>query len=94
MESNPRVNVKEFIIDVETFIEGVGDDKLRIMLMELDMYSQDYERPVAIAYLSGNCAHNKHLANIVLNGMYDDEVKEMMEMARGKLNSEIERRKA
>ena len=94
MESNPRVNVKEFIIDVETFIEGVGDDKLRIMLMELDLYSQDYERSVAIAYLSGNCAHNKHLANIVLNGMYDDEVKEMMEMARGKLNSEIERRKA
>lgn len=93
MENNPRVNVKEFIIDVETFIEGVGDDKLRIMLMELEMYMQEYERSVAIAYLSGNCAHNKHLANIVLNGLYDDEVKEMMVLAKDKLSSEIERRK-
>ena len=58
------------------------------------MYMQDYERSAAIAYVSGNCSHNKHLCNIALNGMHDDEVKELMGVARDKLVSEIERRKA
>jgi len=93
MEYNPRADIKEMIIDVEDFISEVNDDKVRMMLVELDLYIQDYDRSNTVTFLSGNCAHNKHLALTALNGMYDDDIKKIMALTREKIVAEIERRK-
>ena len=93
MEYNPRADIKEIIIDVEEFIGEMNIDKVRMMLVELDFYIQDYERSAAVAFLSGNCTHNKHLALTALNGMYDDDIKRIMALTKERIVAEIEKRK-
>lgn len=94
MEDGPRANIKTLIVDPETFIKDLGDDKVRILLMELQMLKEEYERENTIMYLASNYSNNKHLSFSALRGMHDSEIMELLADAEVILREEIERRKA
>ena len=93
MEDKPRANIKDLIVDPQTFISEIGDDKVRILYMELLMLMEDYERQNVIAYLSSNYSHNKHLSTTALTSMHDEEIIQIMERTKAIVGEEMRRRK-
>ena len=54
MDSGPRADIKTLIVDPETFIQELSDEKVRLLLMELEMLMEEYERENTIMYLASN----------------------------------------
>jgi hypothetical protein len=92
-ETGPRHNVRELVVDPETIFPYMSDEKIRTLLVELEMIMEEYDRSVAIMYLSGNYSGNKHLSTVVLQGMYDTEIVQIMSETRDSLKKEIKNRK-
>lgn len=93
MDNGPRADIKTLIVDPETFITELSDEKVRILLMELEMLMEEYERENTIMYLASNYSSNKHLAFSALRAMYDKDIQEYMDVTREKLVDELKRRK-
>ena len=93
MDNGPRADIKTLIVDPETFITELSDEKVRILLMELEMLMEEYERENTIMYLASNYSSNKHLAFSALRAMYDSDIQEYMDITREKLVDELKRRK-
>lgn len=93
MDNGPRADIKTLIVDPETFITELSDDKVRVLLMELEMLMEEYERENTIMYLASNYSSNKHLAFSALRAMYDKDIQEYMDVTREKLVDELKRRK-
>lgn len=81
------------IVDPESFIGTINDERVRMLLMELDMLSEDFERENVIMYLASNFSSNKHLSFTVLRGMKDDDIKELMASTRVLIVDDIQSRK-
>jgi len=93
MEDGPRADIRTLIVDPETFIKEISDEKVRLLLMELEMLMEEYERENAIMYLASNYSSNKHLAFSALRAMYDKDIQEYMGITKEKLVEEIRSRK-
>jgi hypothetical protein len=94
MEDKARCeNIRDLIVDPEKFLPDLNEERVRMLLMELDMLKDDFERERAIMYLASNYSCNKHLSFSVLRGMHDTEIFEIMDDTRGILVAEIESRK-
>lgn len=93
METKARNDIKDLIVDPEKFLPDLQEQRVRMLLVELDMLMEDFERENAIMYLASNYSVNKHLSFSALRGMHDHEIKEFMVLAREKLVAELASRK-
>lgn len=92
MEDKPRANIKDLIVDPETFITDISDDKVRQLKMELDVLMLEFERENTIMYLASNYSNNKHLSMTALRAMHDAEIIELMDRTIVTLKAEMDRR--
>lgn len=93
MENQPRANIRTLIVDPETFLPSLTEQKVRMLLVELDMLTEDFDRETAIMYLASNYSNNKHLSFTALRGMHDSDIKEYMVLTRAKIMDELKSRK-
>lgn len=89
METGPRNNIRDLVVDPETFVPDLSEEKVRQLKSDLDIVCSEFSRSVAIMYLSSNYSSNKHLANTVLNSLHDEDIKEYLEKVRKVLDEEI-----
>lgn len=93
METEPRADIKTLIVNPQDFVPALGDEKVRVLLVELEMLMEDYERENAIMYLASNYSTNKHLSFTALRSMHDYEIKEYMEKTKVYLVADLKARK-
>ena len=82
MATMARNEIKDLIVDPEKFVPELTESRVRMLLMELEMLFEDYERENVIMYLASNYSVNKHLSFTAMRGMHDHEIKEIMEETR------------
>ena len=82
MATMARNEIKDLIVDPEKFVPELTESRVRMLLMELEMLFEEYERENVIMYLASNYSVNKHLSFTVLRSMYDPEIQEIMEETR------------
>ena len=94
MENKARCeNIKDIVVNPESFIDALTEERLRMLIVELDMLREDYERENTIMYLASNYSSNKHLSFTVLRGMHDDKIFEIMDSTKVTLMNELKSRK-
>ena len=82
MATMARNEIKDLIVDPEKFVPELTESRVRMLLMELEMLFEDYERENVIMYLASNYSVNKHLSFTAMRGMHDHEIKVIMEETR------------
>jgi len=91
-----RINendILDFVLDPRSIVTEMPTEKVRMLLVELDMIMEDYVRDLAIAYLSSNYSSKKHLCTTVLKGKHDHEIKAAASVVKAFLITEIANRK-
>ena len=84
-----RNEIKDLIVDPDKFVPELTESRVRMLLMELEMLFEEYERENAIMYLASNYSVNKHLSFTAMRGMHDHEIMEIMEETRTYLKESI-----
>ena len=92
MEEGPRAPIRDLIVDPEIFICDIGDDKVRLLYMELLMLKEKYERENVIMYLASNYSNNKHLSMTALRSMHDHEIQQILDETIERVRAEKEKR--
>ena len=82
MENMARNDIRSLIVDPDKFVPELTEQRVRMLLVELEMLFEEYERENTIMYLASNYSVNKHLSFTVLRGMHDSEIQEIMEETR------------
>ena len=82
METMARNDIRDLIVDPDKFVPDLSEQRVRMLLFELEMLFEDYDRENVIMYLASNYSVNKHLSFTAMRGMYDDDIKEIMEETR------------
>ena len=82
MDGKPINDIKTLIVDPENFVPELTEQRVRMLLVELEMLFEEYERENVIMYLASNYSVNKHLSFTALRGMHDHEIQEIMEETR------------
>ena len=82
MATMARNEIKDLIVDPEKFIPELTESRVRMLLMELEMLFEEYDRENVIMYLASNYSVNKHLSFTAMRGMHDHEIQEIMEETR------------
>jgi hypothetical protein len=82
MATMARNEIKDLIVDPEKFVPELTESRVRMLLMELEMLFEEYDRENVIMYLASNYSVNKHLSFTAMRGMHDHEIKELMEETR------------
>ena len=77
-----RNEIRDLIVDPDKFVPELTEQRVRMLLVELEMLFEEYERENVIMYLASNYSVNKHLSFSALRGMYDDDIKVIMEETR------------
>ncbi|MCL2786117.1 MAG: hypothetical protein FWD81_02710 [Methanomassiliicoccaceae archaeon] len=94
MENKSRCdNLMEFVLDPDVLLPEMPTEKVRVLLVELDMIMEDYGREMAIMYISSNYSSKKHLCSTILRGKHDHEIKAAAAEVRVVLVNELARRK-
>ena len=89
MENMARNDIRSLIVDPDKFVPELTEQRVRMLLVELEMLFEEYERENTIMYLASNYSVNKHLSFTVLRGMHDSEIQEIMEETRTYLKEYI-----
>ncbi len=82
MEDKARNDIRDLIVDPDKFVPELTEQRVRMLYYELEMLFEEYERENVIMYLASNYSVNKHLSFSALRGMYDDDIKVIMEETR------------
>ena len=82
MATMARNEIKDLIVDPEKFVPELTESRVRMLLMELEMLFEEYDRENVIMYLASNYSVNKHLSFTAMRGMHDHEIQEIMEETR------------
>jgi len=94
MENKSRCgDLVELVLDPQNILPEMPAEKVRMLLIELDMITEDYQRDLAIIYISSNYSSKKHLCSTILRGKTDSEIKEAVTGVREVLVRELESRK-
>jgi hypothetical protein len=94
MEKKGRCeDLMEFALDPQNILSLMTAEKVRMLLVELDMIMEDYERELAIAYICSNYSSKKHMCTTILKGKHDHEIKEAVANVRVALVNDLEARK-
>ena len=89
MATMARNEIRDLIVDPDKFVPELTESRVRMLLMELEMLFEEYERENAIMYLASNYSVNKHLSVTAMRGMHDHEIMEIMEETRTYLKEYI-----
>ena len=89
MATMARNEIRDLIVDPDKFVPELTESRVRMLLMELEMLFEEYERENAIMYLASNYSVNKHLSFTAMRGMHDHEIMEIMEETRTYLKEYI-----
>ncbi|MCQ2086148.1 MAG: hypothetical protein MJY54_01825 [archaeon] len=89
MGNYSKHDIRGFIVDMQVFLPDMIEEKVRQLLVELEMIEENFDREVAIIYLSSNYSSNKHLAMTILRGMCDSDIKKYISTAKLTLQKEI-----
>ena len=87
METKARNDIRDLIVDPEKFVPELSESRVRMLLMELEMLFEEYERENVIMYLASNYSVNKHLSFSAMRGMHDSQIQDIMEETRDYLKS-------
>ena len=87
METKARNDIRDLIVDPEKFVPELSESRVRMLLMELEMLFEEYERENVIMYLASNYSVNKHLSFSAMRGMHDSQIQEIMDETRDYLKS-------
>ena len=90
MEDKPRNEVRALIVDPDKFVPDLTEQRVRMLYFELLMLFEDYDRENVIMYLASNYSVNKHFSFTALRGMYDDDIKIIMEETRDYLKEYLD----
>ena len=82
-----------FTLDPQSILPEMPAEKVRMLLIELDVILEDYKRDLAIMYLASNYSSKKHLCSTILKGKHDHEIKAAAAEVRTVLVKEIAARK-
>jgi hypothetical protein len=94
MENKSRCDdLIELVLDTQNILAEMPTEKVRMLLVELDMIMEDYTRDIAIIYISGNYSSKKHLCSVVLRGKHDHEIGDAVKGIREILVKELDGRK-
>jgi len=94
MENKCRSDDLMEFLDPQTILPDMPTEKVKMLLMELDMITEDYNRDLAIVYLSSNYSSRKHVCSIILKGKHDDDVKKAAAGVRNILVNELDCRRS
>ena len=81
------------VVDPDALLPGMPTDKVWMLLGETEELIRDFDRELAIAFLSCNLSEIKHLCTTVLRGKHDGYIKETLTKARDRMRSELDERK-
>jgi len=81
------------VMDPQNILSVMPTEKVNLLLVELDMIMNDYNRELAIVYLCSNYSSKKHLCSTILKGKHDHEIKDAAKTVRDVLVKEIDDRK-
>ncbi|MDR0778342.1 MAG: hypothetical protein LBE48_02740 [Methanomassiliicoccaceae archaeon] len=81
------------VLDPQTILPLMPEEKVRTLLAELDMIMEDYTRDIAIMYIASNYSSKKHLCSTILRGKHDHEIKEAVAKVREVLVEDLKERK-
>jgi hypothetical protein len=81
------------VLDTQNIISEMPTEKVRMLLVELDLVMEEYTRDIAIIYIAGNYSSKKHLCATILRGKHDSEIREAVMGVREILVREISGRK-
>jgi len=82
-----------FVMDPQNILSEMPTEKVYMLLADLDMIEDDYNRELAVVYLSSNYSSKKHLCSTILKGKHDHEIKEIAKTVREVLMQEIDSRR-
>ncbi len=82
MENKARNDIRTLIVDPDKFVPELPEQRVRMLLFELEMLFEEYERENVIMYLASNYSVNKHLSFTAMRGMHDHEIQQLMEETR------------
>jgi len=92
MDDRHRATIDN-IINPDALIPSMPVDKIWMLLGEAEELLSEYERELAIAYLSCNHSEVKHLCTTILRGQHDKEIIASLTMVRDKMKEDLKRRK-
>jgi len=81
------------IVNPDALIPGMPIDKIWMLLGEAEEILSDYERELAIAYLSCNHSEVKHLCTTLLRGQHDASIITSLTLVRDRMKEELKKRK-
>ena len=82
MENKARNDIRTLIVDPDKFVPELPEQRVRMLLFELEMLFEEYERENVIMYLASNYSVNKHLSFTAMRGMHDSDIQVLMEETR------------
>ncbi|MCQ2056317.1 MAG: hypothetical protein MJY64_02480 [archaeon] len=92
MENYSKSDIKNFVADIHLLLPSMIEERIRQLLLELEMIEENFDREIAIMYLSSNYSSNKHLAMTILRGMCDSDIRKYITTTKQALKKEIESR--
>lgn len=92
-EQKTKSKYVEMVINPQEFLPNLSTDLVHRLSADLNTVRDDFEREIAIVYIAGNYSTNKHLCGTVLRGKTNDEIFEIMDDIRVKIDAELESRK-
>ena len=90
MEEKSRKEIKSLIVDPENFVPELSEHRVRMLYFELESLFEEYDRENVIMYLASNYSVNKHFSFTALRGMYDDDIKIIMDETRDYLKEYLD----
>ena len=81
------------VVDPASMLPDIPNDKIWLMMGELNEILEDFERELAIAYISCNHSGSKHLCQTILRGKTDEHIIEVMISVRTSMEEELRSRR-
>lgn len=81
------------VVNPALMVKEMPNDKIWLLLGELDDILDDFDRELAIAYIGGNHSENKHMCTTYLRGKNDEFIIEKMEFVRDHMQKELKERR-
>jgi len=83
-----------FVMDPQNILSEMPTEKVHMLLADLEMIMDDYNRDLAIIYLSSNYSSKKHLCSTILKGKHDHEIKDVAKTVKDVLLKELDARRS
>lgn len=94
MESKPRADIKDLVIDTSMYLPNMPIDKVMLLKYETSLLISKYNRGDAITFITTNFSPHKHVALTALNGMGDTRVLGYLDRIMNDIDAEVAKRES